>query len=53
MFKRQNVKMKKKYEENAEELRALEKAHEIATDELEYLRKKDEMFKNADAELQK
>ena len=45
--------MRKRYEENVEELRALEKAHEIATDELEYLRNKDDMFKNADAELQK
>ena len=45
--------MRKKYEENVEELRALEKAYDVAYEELEMLRDKDKVFAKADAELQK
>ena len=44
LYKRQNIKMKKKYEENVAELTAIEALYEKATEELEYFRKKDALF---------
>ena len=47
-MKRQNVKMRAKYEKNSKELKELKEAHAIMMEELTYLREKDIAFNNAD-----
>ena len=47
-MKRQNVKMRAKYEKYSKELKELKEAHAIMMEELTYLREKDIAFNNAD-----
>jgi hypothetical protein len=52
LFGKQNKKLQKKYNENFAAYTKLQSDHEAAVSELEFLRKKDEVFAEADKELE-
>lgn len=52
LLKRQNVKLKGTYQVQNKELKALRQAHEQVVEEVEFLRKKNEVFEEADKHVQ-
>ncbi len=52
LLKRQNVKLKGTYQVQNKELKALRQAHEQVVEEVDFLRKKNEVFEEADKHVQ-